>query len=525
MHYIIIIGIVVVIVLLQVTVCIKTIHKIRVFRSIFAQSSDKYCTKQDRERELVKDISKSNPHDLRVLLRQYGLKEKDFTYEQITYDENQQPIKKSYFSVEQARNELVKRVNVRESIISSYRNVIFEEIVSSINSYLEKNKSKVNDFHLMKDIVDRNCDAVEEEINTQIPVPLYLGLMGTMMGILVGIGYLWLSGDLDALLNPPQGILFTESHIGEMPDQEIGASGAEGIKALLGGVALAMISSILGILLTTVGSMVAKIGKSELGKNKHIFLSWLQANLLPTLSNDAALTLEKMSKNLVVFNDTFSTNTKELREALSLVNQTTEMQKQLLVSVGEINDERLVVQNLELYSALRQNTGEIERLTQFLNHSAEYLNAVRTLNNKLDKSERRALAIENMLNYFEKETSQIDQRKMVIESAVVDVDQQLQKSLYRLGENAQKGLDGFYAVLEQQNRAMESKLNGIQSLVDEMKNLSPIKKGISNFEKAIAEQNKKIETLTKSIEKLAAIKSGGEPPKKESFWQRIRRSK
>ena len=47
------------------------------------------------------------------------------------------------------------------------------------------------------------------------------------MGIIVGILYLWLSGDLDALLGVATAA----------------GSGAGGIKALLGGVALAMISS------------------------------------------------------------------------------------------------------------------------------------------------------------------------------------------------------------------------------------------------------------------------------------------
>ena len=37
----------------------------------------------------------------------------------------------------------------------------------------------------MKDVVERYCDADEEEITTQQPIPLYLGLMGTMVGIII----------------------------------------------------------------------------------------------------------------------------------------------------------------------------------------------------------------------------------------------------------------------------------------------------------------------------------------------------
>ena len=126
-------------------------------------------------------------------------------------------------------------------------NEVRNTIIASINNYLDRNNSSTSDFQLIKDIVDRNCDAADDEIQTQIPVPLYCGLMGTMLGIIVGILYLWLSGDLDALLGGNATV----------------GNGAEGIKALLGGVALAMISSIVGIALTTYGSWQAKQVKSE----------------------------------------------------------------------------------------------------------------------------------------------------------------------------------------------------------------------------------------------------------------------
>ena len=64
------------------------------------------------------------------------------------------------------------------------------EVEHSLNMYLQKNKGAASDFHIMKDVVERYCDADEEEITTQQPIPLYLGLMGTMVGIIVGIVYI-----------------------------------------------------------------------------------------------------------------------------------------------------------------------------------------------------------------------------------------------------------------------------------------------------------------------------------------------
>ena len=58
--------------------------------------------------------------------------------------------------------------------------LLLERIISSLNMYLANNRANVIDFQLLKDTVDRNCDSVEEDINTQTPIPLYLGLAGTM---------------------------------------------------------------------------------------------------------------------------------------------------------------------------------------------------------------------------------------------------------------------------------------------------------------------------------------------------------
>lgn len=492
MHYIIIIAIIVTIVVIQLNIYNKTKNKINVFGNVFAPFGGAYSTKKDREKALLAQISKASESDIKQMLKTNGLSVADFTKTDLVFDGTKSYTEVEFFNIEKARNELKKRLVITESIYTNHYNSILNVIVESINNYLSNNKGNVSDFHLMKDIVDRNCDSVEEEINAQIPVPLYLGLMGTMIGILVGIGYLWFSGDLNALLNSSSD-----------------NSGAKGVEALLGGVALAMVSSILGILLTTSGSMKAKTAKAKTERNKHVFLSWIQANLLPTLSNDAAKSIERMSQNLVSFNKTFSDNTEDLRKTLSQVNQATIMQKQLLDAVARINDKKLAVQNMELYNALQQSTGEIEKLTQFLHDSTDYLNAVRALNEKLDKNDQRAKAMENMLLYFERETTQIEQRKLAVSKAVGEVDDKLEEQLRKLGDHASANVDNFYKALGKQQDALQSKLNETQTLIAEIKNLSSIKEGVSKFEKATIEQNKKIDTLTRSIEKLAELKVAG----------------
>jgi ABC-type transporter Mla subunit MlaD len=500
MHYVIIFIIIAIIVSFQIRRYKDTIGKIHTFRNIFASKRESYT--YGTQQQVEKAVSNANEEDLKRMLKTAGFNVDRF------YLTKKDEIKSTDFVVfnsAAAMKALLERASLFKGISSSHQNPVFDEIKKAINNYLSNNKGSVSDFHLMKDIVDRNCDAKDEEINTQIPVPLYLGLMGTMIGILVGIGYLVVSGELSALF-----------------DVENGHSGIEGVKALLGGVALAMVSSIMGIFLTTSGSMKAKDAKAEEEKNKHVFLSWMQANLLPNLTNDTAQTLERMSSNLVNFNRTFSRNTEDLGRALSQVNEATRLQSQLMQAVEKLADKNISRQNLEVYNALKNCSEEIGTLGRYLNSSNEYLAAVRDLNEKLDKDEKRSKAVERMAAFFENEATQIEQRKAMITKTVGEIDSQLEEQLRKLGDHASENVEKFYMALGKQQDALQKKLDETQVIVNELKNLSSIKESITKFESATTKQNQKIDELTKSIKELAESKSGtGRIILKIPIWLKI----
>lgn len=504
MHYFIIIVIVAIIVYFQVKRYKDTISKIDVFECIFASERESYSF--GNQQQIEKAVINADDDSLKVMLKVADLKLDDF-YQLDNNDESEDGHR--VFNASAARKALLEHSSLLLGIWSTHHNTIFDEIKTAINNYLSNNKGSVSDYHLMKDIVDRNCDAKEEEINTQIPVPLYLGLMGTMAGILIGIGYLWFSGDLSKLLNANDG-----------------GSGADGVEALLGGVALAMISSILGIILTTIGSMKAKDAKAKEEKNKHVFLSWIQASMLPNLSNDTVQTLERMSANLVNFNKTFSNNTEELGKALSQVNEATKLQKQLMEAVEKLADKNISKQNLEVYMALKNCSEEIGTLGRYLNNSNQYLTAVRELNERLDKDEKRTQAVERMATFFEDEVKQVELRKAAISKTVGEIDSQLEEQLRKLGEHASENVEKFYTALGKQQDALQKKLDETQVVVSELKNLSSIKDSIAKFEKATTEQSRKIDRLAESIRLLAEAKAEGNNSsvyfeQKMPIWKKI----
>lgn len=155
--------------------------------------------------------------------------------------------------------------------ISGVGNNVFRRINDSINKYLGNNAGSVIDFGLLKDAVDRNCDAVEDDIAVQTPIPLYLGLAGTMAGIILGLTPMLENGSLTKLLS------------GSM---DASAQVAQDIPALLSGVKWAMYASITGIILTTINSFVFKTFKLREENGKNTFLAWMQSKLLPELPSD-----------------------------------------------------------------------------------------------------------------------------------------------------------------------------------------------------------------------------------------------
>jgi len=505
MHHIIIIGVIIVIVLYQLKIFRNTSEKLKKFREIFADNKDAYKLLKDKQIDFVIN---ANDEDLQNLMHQYEMDVAKYHYTRYTAETGEILCFKRAKAIKDLLE--IYENTPAQIVVDDEENQVFTEISSSINEYLSANEGSVSDFHLMKDILDRNCDAKEEEINTQIPVPLYLGLVGTMVGILVGIGYLWISGGLSDLLNSGN-----EN------------SGADGVEALLGGVALAMVSSILGILLTTFGSMKAQTTKALVERNKHIFLSWMQAKLLPNLSNDTVQTLNRMSQNLTAFNNTFSSNTSDLSNALSQVNEAVVLQKQLLDAVGKIADKNLAVQNIQLYDALKNSTKEIGTLAEYLYNTNDYLANVRALNEKLDKNEQRNKALEEMAMFFKIEISQIEHRKDTINKAVGTIDSILEERLRILADHASDNLENFYKALGKQQDALQKKLDETQIIISELKNLSAIKDSIAKFERAMSSQNSKLENLSASILLLAKAKTEGmsistiDPKHKMIVWKKL----
>lgn len=427
----------------------------------------------------------------------------------------------------------------------STSNEVRETILSSINTYLQNNRNSKADFYLIKDIVDRNCDSVEEEISTQVPVPLYYGLAGTMLGIILGVGSLWLSGDLSLLLD-------ATAQSGD---------GSNGIENLLVGVAMAMVSSLVGVCLTTSCSLKVKEAKKEHEEGKHEFLSWIQAELLPVLTTDMMSAFSKMTDNLASFNDAFAQNANDLKESLSIIQDATKGQTELFETIRHIHFKEIVTANIAVYEKLKGCTEEIGLIGEQLKASRQYLQKVTTLTDKLDATEKRTQLVEEMANYFYKERSNIDALSGVVSRSIGEADSSLQRAADELKESiaeqykqlsdhmniqrekfeevadeqtktmtqaAQARIEVFDALSDNLNTVTKD-LNSISaelsSLTGELKNFSTIKSGMDSLVMSIKSQNERIDKLVVTLNQRSAsmtsrtvhVSTGSDGPLKKRY--------
>lgn len=418
---------------------------------------------------------------------------------------------KNIFSSKSTAYQLVNE-NDFNVIKTTHKNEILDEILHSLNYYLEKNKGAANDYHLIKDIVDRHCETYEEKVSAQSPIPLFVGLAGTMFGILIGVLFLVSSGNLEALLkiSEPKTMNTEYSIINENNASNIDEPtkksyntkldnegnkkedntnrGADGIIELLGGVGLAMFSSLVGIILAVITSSIGVKSNNTLERNKNVFYSWVQAELLPALSQNSNSAFHLLSSNLRLFNDTFSENTANLDNTLQLINESYKDQAVLIESIDKLEIKEIATANIRVYRELQASTDKISQFNEYLQMVTSYVNRVGELNENLNNHLDRTKAIEDMGVFFKEEITQIEQRKGVINKVVANIDNTLTDSVNDLEEHAFKQIEQYKNALLRNNEVFkQTSSESIELLEKSLSNQEKVHKDAFNNHHKIGE--------------------------------------
>ena len=357
-------------------------------------------------------------------------------------------------------------------------NSIFESIKESINKYLGNNSGSVIDFGLLKDAIDRHCDSVENEIQTQTPIPLYWGLAGTMAGVILGLWELLESNAIITLMSSGSGQVNANALLA-----------AKGIDSLLSGVAWAMAASICGIILTTCNSILFKQCKLKEESGKNSFLAWMQSVLLPELPSDTSDALRNLVRNLNKFNKTFEQNTNNLGKTLKDVNKSYEMQADIIQAVHDMDVMKMAKANVRVLAELKECTDKLEIFNEYLAEVEGYTQAIHRFEKQFEDQANRIHVLEEIRDFFNRHKSEIAK-------STADADDILQKSLGNLRDSTSSNINGLNAHFTEQSEHFK-------------KMIEEEKEAFGNFTRQLhtqfSEQMSTMPKMARQLEEISAI--------------------
>ncbi len=254
------------------------------------------------------------------------------------------------------------------------------EAVKSINTYLDHNYGSSINFSIIEDIINRECDARDEEISQGNSTPLYLGLAATMVGIIIGLLSM---GSLSGL---------------NLSDAETSNEFTQSIDNLIKGVMIAMSSSLCGLLITTILSVfVYKRAKNRISIRQSQVLNQLQAHLLLPASNNELVgvkqSIDDFSRNVGDVISRFESVSFSNARSAEKINDTLSKQLEVTEKIDNMSLPRITQKTLELFSQLDENM-------QVYQGFSEYLGQMNTIAKNLASFSKRTDDIESLTEQF-----------------------------------------------------------------------------------------------------------------------------
>jgi hypothetical protein len=394
-------------------------------------------------------------------------------------------------------------VSIIESEIND--NKILTNILFSINNYLIRNRGASSDFNLIKDIVERNTDTVEEDINISIAVPLYLGLMGTMIGIVIG------------LFNMPDLSLAVDTKAKDILLNN-------GISLLIGGVKIAMIASFVGLLLTIINSgWIFKGSRNLIEARKNDFYTFIQIELLPIINQGLANTLDSLQRNLLKFNNEFTSN---LRQVSGIFNSNTvaiKAQKELLDAIDKTKVAEMTKYNVKVLQQLDVSVTQFEKFNKhltnvnaFVENSENIVSSTNELLKRTDNFRVIADSIENqvvqnslLLEFLSTHFNKLEEHKEFTSNAVADVGHAISSTFKDLQEHIQNSSEAVKQFTIEELDALKKALSESKTNLSNLEHLASLNNDVSQMKNSSASQGERIkqqlDDLNKTMSSSIAI--------------------
>lgn len=286
-------------------------------------------------------------------------------------------------------------------LTSDNLNTVHKRIKRGINDYLVNNIGSAVSYSIIKDIIDREVDAKDHEISQLIPIPLYLGLAATIIGIIFG--------------------LFA------MPSMEGATASLGGVDVLINGVKIAMFASLSGLFWTILlSSFIYNVASNKMLEEKNEQLTYLQETLLPVILKAEDVGVLGLKKSIDNFSNVASSIVNDIKQTTSETAQNLRIQQDTITKIEQINVTKISKTNLELFSRLEDN---MESFRKF----SEYIRSLEVISEKLYQFSLRTESIEKI-------ASQIDENIKISNTLTQFLVSHIDE-IKTMGENAQGAVD------------------------------------------------------------------------------------
>lgn len=212
----------------------------------------------------------------------------------------------------------------------------FRQTLDDSNTYLRKSRGGSASFQMLKELAERPMEREESAAAGQLTTPLYTGLLGTFLGILLGL----------------------TSIVGDGVTEE-------SIQGFLTGVMVAMAGSFGGLLFTLLSSWHFRKARQEALQRQQDYLSFLQIELLPALEQDMASSLGGLRTVLDQFNKDFFQKIIDFKEVFANLSNYVVVQEKFLTALESSGYSKLTEANLQFFEKIQENKALFEEFGSY----------------------------------------------------------------------------------------------------------------------------------------------------------------
>ncbi len=232
---------------------------------------------------------------------------------------------------------------------------IFQEILYTTNAYLSKNQGAA-DFETISEIAERRIESLEDSIESNIALPLYIGLLCTFLGVIIGLVKIAIVGVSDAA-----------------------------IQSFIGGVLIGMLGSAAGLSLTVRSNYLFREGRKVRDRKQYDYFTFIRTYILPAKKKQLQEPISTLRDNLAAFIEGFVQNQQymndSLQESLRLFRELKDVFKQI----------RSIEHGLEsVGNSLRENDHLIDKQVAFIESYASRTEQIsQQMGSKVSEIDRR----------------------------------------------------------------------------------------------------------------------------------------